>query len=342
MLRVSLLPAFLFMTKAKQLSNFLKTSFQSFRYFSQRDLFFAFLLCLIAILGIDVEKEGELQILNVAAIKPIFSNNINNTSTPALDSSSVAPPKNVSPKMFLYSFNTPGVLYEAGGFGNSTSPYWWVDSGAKMIIENNIGKTIHNFLPSDDPWRLLYARNNSRDTDNGYHPQNIFRLITKNTWLDYTEEIYFKIDAYNLSASSNRNESNGLLLFNRYVDSSNLYYAGLRVDGFGVIKKKYKGTYYTMALSPVFPGSYNSVTSPNLLPLNTWIGVRTVVRNIGNQSVSISLYVDVGKTGNWIFVSQGTDNSISFGGSALLSRGHLGVRTDFMDADFMNYKITLL
>ncbi len=103
--------------------------------------------------------------------------------------------------IFSYTFNTPGTLYEVGGSGNSTSPYWWVDSGAKFIIENGIGSTIQGSLATDDPWRLAYARDNPQDTDNGYHPQNIFRLVTKPTWTDYVQQIYFKVTASNLSAS---------------------------------------------------------------------------------------------------------------------------------------------
>ncbi|MCL4529784.1 MAG: hypothetical protein M1282_10255, partial [Chloroflexi bacterium] len=155
-----------------------------------------------------------------------------------------------------YTFNVPGILYEAGAAPRTTSPYWWVDSGAALVIENGIGHTILGALPADDPWRMRYDKNNPVDTDNGYHPQNIFRLVTNGSWMNYTEECYFKIVATNLSASPNRNQSNGLLLFNRYEDHNDLYYAGIRVDGTSVIKKKIGSIYYTMAQNPLFPGIY--------------------------------------------------------------------------------------
>ena len=244
------------------------------------------------------------------------------------------------PAVFSYTFDTPGILYEAGSSGESTSPYWWVNSGGKLIIANHTGATIEGSLAEDDPWRLLYAKNNPTDTDNGYHPQNIFRLVTKYEWTDYTEEAYFKIDANNLSASPNRNQSNGILLFNRYQDHNNLYYTGLRVDGNAVIKKKINGTYYTMALNPLFPGTYGPSASPNLLPLDTWIGLRTVLTSGASGSVAIKFYIDVGDTGHWILAAQATDNGTAFGGRPIAGPGFLGIRTDFMDVEFADFKVT--
>lgn len=248
-----------------------------------------------------------------------------------------APPAPDTP--FRYSFNTDEVLYEAGSMDQSTSPYWWVDSGAELILSNGTGSTILGSLPANDYWRLLYARNNPLDTDNGYHPQNLFRLVTKGEWTDYVEQAYFKIDAVNLSASPNRNQSNGLLLFSRYADAFNLYYAGVRVDGNAVIKKKMRGTYYTMALTPIFPGTYDPLRNPNLIPVNTWIGLRTSVATGAGGAVSIKLYLDVGRTGNWILAAQATDDGSHFGGPPIGGPAHLGIRTDFMDVEFGDFQV---
>src|SRR3989344_6750614 len=78
---------------------------------------------------------------------------------------------------FHYSFSSDGILQETGSQQESSSPYWWLNSGAKLIISNGTGKTIQKELGSNDKWRLLYLYSNPIDTDKGYHPQNIFRLI---------------------------------------------------------------------------------------------------------------------------------------------------------------------
>ena len=246
------------------------------------------------------------------------------------------------PSTFSYTFNTSGTLYEAGNATGSTSAYWWVDSGAELIIANGIGSTIQGSLPAGNSWRTIYATNNPQDTDDGLHPQNIFRLVTQYVWTDYTEQAYFKINANELSASPNRSVSNGLLLFNRYQDAFNLYYAGIRVDGTAVSKKKIKGTYYTMAQNTIFPGTYNAVTSPNLLPEGVWIGLKTEVSTLADGTVSIKLYMDMGRTGNWILVAQATDDGTLYGGPPIAGPAHLGIRTDFMDVQFSDYEVTAM
>ena len=125
----------------------------------------------------------------------------------------------------------------------------------QMIFENGIGKTIQGDFPEGSKWQKKYEKSNPKDTDNGTHPQNIFRLVTKAKWQNFDQEAYFRINRLNLSSSDNRNESNGILLFNRYEDGDNLYYTGLRVDGTAVIKKKYAGKYYTLSEKVFFPGS---------------------------------------------------------------------------------------
>ncbi len=243
---------------------------------------------------------------------------------------------------FLYRFSVPGILHESGDPDSTSSPYWWLNSGGEMIIEDGLGKTIHGNLPINNKWRIAYAKANPMDTDNGYHPQNIFRLVSRNVWHNFQQESYFKIDQYNVSSSTNRNESNGILLFNRYADSDNLYYTGIRVDGAAVIKKKYKGIYYTMAYKSVFPGVYNISSNPNLLPLNTWIGLRSEVTTTSSSTVLIRLYADVGKTGQWKLVAEATDDGVKYGSGIIDNTAGVGIRTDFMDVDFTNYKISNL
>lgn len=237
------------------------------------------------------------------------------------------------------SFEIKEELQEAGQMKDTRSPYWWLNSGGIFYSEDGVGKTVQGELPEDNPWRILYNKNNPRDTDNGYHPQNIFRLVTRSTWKNFQQYSYFRITQDNLSTSSYRNASNGLLLFNRYQDGDNLYYTGVRVDGFAVIKKKIKGQYFTMAYERVFPGKYDRKKKPNLLPLHQWIGLRSEVSDTENGSVNIKVFMDRNRDGNWKLVAEATDNGKNFGGKVIAEAGHAGIRTDFMDVEFDDYRI---
>ena len=243
----------------------------------------------------------------------------------------------VVPTPFLYNFNANGSLPEAGSMDESNSGYWWVNSGGILTIGEGEGRTNFGELPAASKWYSLYARANPIDTDNGNHPQNIFRLLTRSRWNNVRQQVYFKIAKDNLSSSPNRNASNGLLLFSRYLDSANLYYVGVRVDGAAVIKKKINGTYYTIASVPYLAGSYNRDTSPNLLPKSVWIGLRSETVTNLDSSVTIRLYVDEGRTGVWKLVLQGKDDGLQFGGGAITREGYTGIRTDFMDVSFYRY-----
>lgn len=238
---------------------------------------------------------------------------------------------------FVYSFNATGTLQEASSMDNSSSPYWWVNSGAKLEMKNGVGGTVAGNLLPDDKWRLLYAKNNPLDTDNGYHPQNIFRLVTRSMWGNARQQAQFYIAGDNFSMSPNRNASNGLLFFNRYQDSQTLYYAGVRVDGLAVIKKKYKGTYYTMAQKQVFPGTYGLNT--NLLPHHEWMWLRTETLNNSDGSVTMRLYLQRAGTTSWTKLLEATDKG-QFGGSApIVEKGYAGIRTDFMDVKFESFRL---
>ncbi|MEK7088281.1 MAG: hypothetical protein AAB952_00875 [Patescibacteria group bacterium] len=243
---------------------------------------------------------------------------------------------------FYYTFKIDGTLSETGKMDDSSSPYWWLNSGGLFYLKDGMGKTIQNELPTLNKWRLAYSLSNPLDTDNGYHPQNIFRMVLRSQWRDFQQEAYFKINNLNLSASPNRNASNGLLLFNRYQDAFNLYYTGLRVDGYAVIKKKINGVYYTLAYKSFYNAAapYNRDTNPNLLPKNTWIGLRSEVKTNPDNTVSVKFFIDKDKTGNWILIAEATDDGKSYGGAAILQEGYAGIRTDFMDVEFDDYRIT--
>lgn len=233
------------------------------------------------------------------------------------------------------------IVEETGSLEASRDPYWWLNSGAEVFIKDGVGSTIQGDLPLFTKWRHIYDGSNPIDTDQGLHPQNILRLVTKESWQNLEQEAYFKINNLNLSDSPNRNASNGLLFFNRYLDGDNLYYAGIRVDGQAVIKKKINGTYYTMAITPIYGREelYSRETNPNLIPENQWIGVRSKIWNDKNGKVNIELSIDKENNGNWIPVLRAIDEGKIYGGQAIAGDGHAGIRTDFMDVEFRNYQV---
>ncbi len=243
---------------------------------------------------------------------------------------------------FTDTFATTGTIEETNSPSLSKSARWWVNSGAYLYTANQQARTVTGDLSSDDRWLGIYASSNPEDTDSGTHPQNIFRLVQKDTWQNFSQEVYYTVTAIHSSTSVNRNASNGLFLFNRYQNGDNLYYVGLRVDGNAVIKKKYNGTYYTMASTKVFPGTYNRDTNPNLLPLNTQIGIRSVVTNTSNGSVSIKMYTDIGNTSTWKLTLETTDTAGTYGSAVISTGGFAGIRTDFLDAIFERYKISTI
>lgn len=253
-------------------------------------------------------------------------------------------PKSETPSVFSFSGSGQtgkSVLEEANPMKNSKSPVWWLNSGGIMNIYESEFSTNTGDLPKDSKWRKLYKENNSRDTEKGYQPQNIFRLVSRSQWENSTQQLYFKIEKINLSDSEYRNESNGVLLFNRYQDGDNLYYTGLRVDGHAVIKKKIEGKYYTLAEKKVLTerNKYDRNDSPNLIPENTWIGIKSEVRSMGEDTVNIKLYIDREGKGDWKLVLEVEDKGDKYGKEPIFDQGYGGIRTDFMDVKFRDYKI---
>ncbi len=241
--------------------------------------------------------------------------------------------------IFIDGFQRREIIEETGEMEESIGSDWWVNSGAFLIKNGKIGKTLQGKIKKDSVWQKKYEDYNSESTDGGYRPQNIFRLVTKSKWQDFQQEVYFRIVKYNLSKSKHRNQSNGLLLFNRYLDGDNLYYTGIRVDGAGVIKKKIKGEYFTLAYEPIFNGRYDIKTNSNLLPENTWIGLKSEVVTTNDNNVNIKLFLDKEGNENWELILEVTDDNKSYGGDAILKEGYSGIRTDFMDVEFDDYYI---
>lgn len=233
------------------------------------------------------------------------------------------------------------VLNESSERAKSASPDWWLNSGGIMNIGSQEFSTNIGPLEKDFYWRKLYAKTNPKDTDEGYSPQNIFRLVTKDKWKNFSQSVYFKIENINLSQSKNRNESNGILLFNRYQDGDNLYYTGIRVDGGAVIKKKIKDKYYTLKEKKIFTGNddYDKEKNPNLIPSDSWIGIKSEVKNIDNDTVDIKLYIDREQKGQWQLVLESKDSTDKKGAAPFLQEGYAGIRTDFMDVRFRSYSI---
>lgn len=238
--------------------------------------------------------------------------------------------------VFIYNFNVPGVLSESKNRDESKSRYWWLNSGGIMEIENGTGRTIQGNLDPLNRWRITYSLSNSVDTDQGAHPQNIFRLFTMSVWKNSSEEIYFKINRDNLSPSPNRNVSNGVFLITRFQDGGNLYYGGVRVDGTAVIKKKVDGKYFTLDQKRIWPGpDYDRRLNPSLLPKNVWIGMKIESEDDNRGRVHLKFYLDLDQSGRWTPILEAIDD----GRSAILKPGTGGLRSDFMDIEFKDFKI---
>lgn len=222
---------------------------------------------------------------------------------------------------FTYSFAVDAVLEETLTPDESNNPYWWLSSGGQILIRDGVGQTINGDLPVNTRWREIYRRTNPRDTDSGRHPQNLLRLHTRQTWKNFTQEIRVKINKVWSSESPNRNESNGVFLLHRYQNSDNLYYAGLRVDHNAVIKKKKDGVYHTLGLT----------AAPSKFVERKWLDLRTEITSSESNKVRIVLWIDGEK------VLEATDHE-----DTISKDGMAGLRSDFMDLEFDDYRITKL
>jgi hypothetical protein len=209
-----------------------------------------------------------------------------------------------------------------------------------LVIENDIGHTILKVAPEASEWSWRYRRNNPLDTDAGRYPQNLFRLLTKNTVGDADVSASFEIRAINMTDTPNRDTWSGIFVMTRYQDADNLYYAGLRQDGHAVIKKKVGGVYYTLGEVPHFQShlTYNKYTNPNLIPGQSWmrLKVRTEAEDDG---MHITLFIDQGESGEWQEILSAVDTGT--GGKMHSDPGHVGIRTDYMDVAFDDFVIDI-
>jgi len=159
-------------------------------------------------------------------------------------------------------------------------------------------------------------------------------MISRSVWDDARVESSFRITGDNFVDSPNRNESNGTLLLTRYRDENNFYYAGLRVDGHAVIKKKYEGTYRTLAEEQIVPGDYKNGQKKNLLPHNEWITLR-LDTTTQNGITSLTLFIKEDEA--WKKVLSATDGLTD--DSPSITSGFVGLRTDFMDVEFDDFRV---
>jgi hypothetical protein len=231
---------------------------------------------------------------------------------------------------------TPSTMYETGAMSESTDPQWWLNSGGQVTRTGKFLSSVQGQLANSDSFRSLYAESNPLDTDNGYRPQNLLRLVTRVKFKNFNQQVFFNIQNINTSDSPNRNQSNGVFFFNRYQDGKTLYYVGIRVDGTAVIKKKFAGEYTTLKSAVVYPGNYQHEIQPNLLPTHRWIGIRSEVVNIENNSVLITMYMNDSHLGTgWNKVLEVVDSVVY--GDTILNEGFAGIRSDFMDVNFDAY-----
>lgn len=234
-------------------------------------------------------------------------------------------------KRELAARENSSVLEEAAQIKESKHAQWWLKSGGRVKMEEGAWWTIQGQLSGEDEWRKFYLRRNPMDTDNGYHPQNIFKLFSKGTYQNPVQELQFEILADQMSMSPNRNETSGIFLYSRYANANNYYYAGLQVDGRAVIRKKSNGLFHTAAETEIVSGEYDPQENPNLLPKNTPITIRTeLIQN--DQGILIKLFI------NEELMLEELDRGIENG--PLIERaGLVGIRSDFMDVKFTGYTI---
>lgn len=230
-------------------------------------------------------------------------------------------------------------LRESGSLTERRGENLWLNSGGIFFVNRaGEGRTLWGDLPPLSFWRIAYFLSSRVDTDNGTHPQNLFRLLTTDRFFDLEQELSVVIIKNHASKSINRNASNGIFLMGRYRDSDNLYYVGVRVDGAAVIKKKVGGVYHTLGYEPVWPGSYDRNHSSTLLPQGKPFGIRTRIAQSERGAVRIELSVDREGKGVWERVLRVTDREAG-DVPAIQEPGLAGIRTDFMDVEFKEYVI---
>lgn len=237
--------------------------------------------------------------------------------------------------------STSRTLIETSSASASPDANLWLKSGGKLTIANGKALSIQGSLPSSDPLRLAYAKRAGTESDNGFHPQNIFQLNTKKSWTNSSAEVDVKITNLNLFNLDNVHPWNGVSLFSRFTDDNNYYYGSWRTDGYLIIKKKSAGKHYTLSQKKIYEGTYDAVSNPNLLPFNQAVGLKFDTITNSNGSVTLKLYLDKSNNGNWLLITEYTDKG-SIGGAPLKSSGQSGILASYIDAEYANYLISNL
>jgi hypothetical protein len=235
-------------------------------------------------------------------------------------------------------FERDRTIEESGSPSESSDQDFYLNSGAYFSIKNGTGCTLQGDLSGENRWRAMYAKGSAEDTNNGKRPQNLFRLMTKKTFSNVTQEAYFMISFYDAANhSEQRAASNGILFMShgQSKGEKTLYYAGLRVDGTVVIKRKLNGQYTTLAQQHLdqLPRDYDRDRNPNLLPLKKWIGLRSTTQS-DDHGVAITVWVDWNANGQWKRIATTTDTD-----APIRDKGWAGIRTDFMDVCIAGYRV---
>lgn len=245
-----------------------------------------------------------------------------------------------TPPGLFEDFSRDRTITEAPNPDASKDDVWWVDSGGEFDVHDGTGSTLLGALNEDSPWYALYRQTTETVSGGGKYPQNVFRLLTRETWRDHETELRFRISEYRTADAASRSESNGVLIFSRYEDADTLYYGGVRVDGTAVIKKKIRGDYYTLAFHPVWTdASYDREATPNLIPVDTWLALKLRTVNFPDQTVVLELFLRTDGTDSWQRIAAAFDDGVSHGGNALTAHGRAGIRTDFMDVEFDEFGV---
>ncbi|HET8581461.1 MAG TPA: LamG-like jellyroll fold domain-containing protein [Candidatus Paceibacterota bacterium] len=227
------------------------------------------------------------------------------------------------PNPFLYTFNSAGTLREASSPANSTSPYFWLAEGDALVIKGGRGQTLQG----------AQKRSGSAVwSDSGTHPQNSFLMLTKQALADGSVSAYFDRIRDNLSNAANRHAYNGESVIARYQDGNDYYYAGIRADGNVVIKRKVNGSFTTLAVKKVLPGTWSASGDADLIPLNKWVGLKLDVTNT-SKGQKLSLYTDIGWTGRWTLAASALDSD-----ATLAKAGTAGIESTFGDLVFDNFE----
>jgi hypothetical protein len=197
--------------------------------------------------------------------------------------------------------------------------YRLLAGGYATVTEDGL-ETIQGAVEKDDPWRSKYLRSNAMDTESGYYPQNVFRLVTVESYKDSSTEVYFNVRNFNPSTSPNKNDSNGVYILSRYTEVGNFYMAGLDMLGNAVIRKRLWGAYTTLTDAKLLEA----------LPRDTLIGLRLVTETL-SDTTQLKLYVDQGEGLKLVMEVEDTGE--------IIKEGYAGLRSDFMDVVYENFKV---